>query len=174
MTGETLRRRTFRSFGPGAALLVFPLALNLAIYRGVVRPLQAGIAASRQAQLLHQLKPSLESSLTEGARILTEWRRTSFSVSDPSAVMQTLQQLASTHGVRITTLKSETRTASSGTYALLELQVSGRFGRLAHWVGDLERRSGFRIESWTLSQGQGPQDPEQLTIKLTAPLRGAS
>ena len=174
MTSDVLQRWTRHPIGRGAALLAVPLALNLVIYVGAVRPLRARVTASRQARVLNELKPMLESALTESGQILTVWRRTGFSTSDASTVMQTLQQLATTHGVRIATLDSAAQITAGGTSIPLELAVSGRFGRLAHWMEDLETRSGFRIESWTLTRGQDARDPEQLAIKLTAFLQGAS
>ena len=175
MTRDTRPRGTLRSLGRRAALLAVPLALNLVIYAGAVRPLQASVTTSRQARRLNTLRPALESAVTESSHILALWRRTGFSASDPSAVMETLRQLATTHGVHIATLDSGAQTTAGGTSMPLELEVSGRFGRLAHWLGDLETRSGFRIESWAFARnGQEARDPERLTIKLTALLRGAS
>ena len=174
MTSGMRQRETARSLGRKVALLALPLALNLVIYAGAVQPLQAKVTTSHQVRLLNALKPALESSLTESSQILAAWRRSGFSTSDPSAVMQMLRQLAATHGVHIATLDSGAQTTAGGTSMPLELEVSGRFGRLAHWLGDLETRSGFRIESWAFARGQEARDPERLTIKLTALLRGAS
>ena len=175
MTRGMLQWGPLRSLGRRIAVLALPLALNLVIYAGVVRPLQARVTTSHQARQLNTLRPALESAVAESSHILALWRRTGFSTSDPSAVMQTLRQLAATHGVRIATLDSGAQTTADGTSMPLELEVSGRFGRLAHWMGDLETRPAFRIESWTFARGtQEARDAEQLTIKLTALLRGAS
>lgn len=155
-----------------AFLLLLPLAINLALYLAVVRPLQAKVVGLRQARMLSSLKPALESALTDAGRLLAPWRSTGFSASDPSVVMQTLQQLATTHGVRITALNSAAEIPGAATSLPLDLEVSGHFGRLAHWLGDLETRSGFRVDSWAFASVQG--DSQRLTVKLTALLRGAS
>ena len=173
MTSGIVQRWWLQPSSRWAVLLAVPLLLNLLLYAGLVRPLHAQISASRQARLLSTLKPVLESTVEKSARMLTAWRLTSFSPTDPSAVMQTVQQLANTHGVQIAALNSETRTEAGATTMPLDLQVSGRFSRLAHWMGDLETRLGFRIESWALSSGHGPHEPQQLAVKLTAFLRGA-
>ena len=158
------------------AYFLLPLAVNLFLYAVIVRPARNKVVAKRQAHMLSQSKPRLESALADSSRLLAAWQRDGFSASDPSLVMQTLQQLAVTHKIRLSALNSAAQTPGSATSMPVELTASGRFGRLAHWMGDVETRSGFQIESWTVSTGNqnAHDDEQQLTIKLTAFLQSAS
>ncbi len=152
------------------AFFLLPLAVNLFLYTAVVMPARNKVAANRQARILSQSKPKLESALADSSRLLTAWQRGGFLASDPSLVIQTLQQLAATHKISLSTLNSEAQTPGSATSMPVELKASGRFSRLAHWMGDVETRSGFQIESWKVTDNHGEQE---LTIKMTAFLRGA-
>lgn len=168
------RGRLLQFMSQRVVLLTLPLTVNLAVYFGIVQPMQARVTTLHQAQTLNKLKPALESTLTESDRILAVLRSTGFSTNDPSAVMQRLQELANTHRVHITTLNSGAQMATGASSTSFELQVSGRFGRLARWMGDLETQSGCRIEEWDLSRSGQAQDLQQLTIRLTALSRSGS
>ena len=174
MTSLALPKVPLRSIGLWAALLVVPLAVNLALYAGAVKPLQASVAHAQLAHELTDIKPALEASLANGHEILAAWRRSGFSSANPSAVMQALQQLATTHGVRVVKLDSGTQVAGSAGALPVELMLTGRYGQLAHWLEAAERRPSFRVDSWSLAAGKDAQSPEQLTVKLTALLRGDS
>ncbi len=174
MTSLALPKIPLRSIVLWTALLAAPLAINLALYAGAVKPLQLSVAHAQTARELTSMKPALEASLAGGHEILTAWRRSGFSSANPAAVMQALQQLATTHGVHVVKLDSGTLAAGSAPTLPVELVLTGRYGRLAHWLEAVESRPSFRIASWSLAAGEDAQSPEQLTVKLTALLRGES
>ena len=149
-----------------------PLAVNLAIWRGVLVPQQRHRQAIQQALATTEIKPSLEAALTEGRALLGAWQATEFTASDPSAVMQTIERLAGRHGLHIKELHSGSQQAAGATMPL-ELEVTGRFSKLAHWLSDVERSAGLQIDTWALTPSTEPGEPHRLTIKLTATLRTA-
>lgn len=165
-------RAALRQALPLALMLSLPLAVNLLVWRGVLVPQQRHRQALRQALAATEVKPALETALGEGHQLLAAWKATGFSASDPAAVMQTIQRLAGRHGLQIKELHGGSQHAAGETMPL-ELEVAGRFSKLAHWLSDVEQCAGLHIDTWTLTPGPEPGAPHRLTIKLTANLRAA-
>lgn len=174
MTRLALPKIPLQSVGRWTALLVLPLAVNLLVYAWVVKPLRLSVAHAQTASELADTKPALEASLASGHEIVAAARRTGFSSANPSAVVQALQQLASANNVRVVKLDSNKQVAGNAPTLPVELVLTGRYGRLAHWLEAVESRPGLLIDSWSLSAGNDAQSSEQLTVKLTALLRSES
>ena len=174
MTAQAAASRTaLRRALPLALMLSLPLAVNLAVWRGVLVPQQRHRQAIRQALAATEVQPVLESALVEGHQLLAAWKTTGFSASDPAAVMQEIQRLAGRHGLRIKELHGGLQQIGVGTTMPLELEVTGRFSKLAHWLSDVESCAGLQVDTWTLAPGSEPGGQHRLTIKLTADLRAA-
>ena len=173
MTAQAASRTALRRTLSWALVLSLPLAVNLAVWRGVLAPQQRHRQAIRQALVAVEVKPTLESALAEGHRLLLAWKATEFTTSDPAAVMQAIQRLAGRHGLQIKELHGGPQQLSAGATMPLELEVTGRFGKLAHWLSDVEQCAGLHIDTWTLSPGPEPGQVHRLTVKLTANLRAA-
>ena len=174
MTAQAAASRTaLRRVLSWALVLSLPLAVNLAVWRGLLVPQQRHRHTIRQALVATEVQPTLESALTGGHRILAAWKATGFSASDPAAVMQEIQRLAGRHGLRIKELHGGPEQMGAGTTMPLELEVTGRFSKLAHWLSDVESRAGLQIDTWMLTPGSEPGGQHRLTIKLTADLRAA-
>lgn len=148
--------------------LALPLVVNLALYFCVTQPLKARLALARQARALETLKPALEAALKESGAILRQWRETRFASNDPSMPMQTLQQTAATYGLTIAKLNTGTQASLSANSMPIDMEITGKYGRLAHWISDIEARFGFSIESLSLVPGQHPRDPQLLQARLNA------
>ena len=169
-----------RRYGPWLGLLLFPLALNLLAWRALVLPQRANLGAWRNTQTLTELQPKLATLLSESHQVLTEWRRTAFTSDDPSAVMQTVQQLAGRHHVDVRQLNvsgmmaetAEPGALPAGGSAPVEIQATGRFNQLTRWMSDVETQSGLQIDSWILVPGKASEQSSQLTVKMTALLQG--
>ena len=171
--------KTFvRAYGMWVALLAIPLIVNGALWKFLVVPQRAELRAWRETQVIAELRPKLESLLTQSGQMLTDVSRTSFTQQDPSAVMQAVKRLAGLHHVQVKEVRMAGQEVTSGGTTIpgfstmpMELSVSGRFSKLAQWISDVEGQSGLQVDSWTMTPGTGPSDPHQLSVKLTAFLR---
>ena len=173
MSARAAFRPALRGVLSWAFVLSLPLAANLAAWHGVLAPQQRHRQAIQQALAATEVQPTLESALTEGHQILAEWKAAGFSTSDPAAVMQAIQRLAGRHGLQIKELHGGSQQTGAGTTMPLELEVTGRFGKLAHWLSDVESCAGLQVDTWTLTPDSEPGQPHRLTVKLTADLRAA-
>lgn len=173
-------RTLVRTYGLWAALLAIPLIVNGLVWRLVVVPQQARVEAWRDTHRLAEAKPKLDATLAESRRLLMDLDRTSFSSDDPSSVMQAIQRLAGQHRVQVKQVSAEgeragqDKTIAGYTTIPIKLQVSGRFSTLAQWMSAVESQAGLQIDSWTMTQGKESNEPHQLTVDLTAFLRGTS
>ena len=148
-----------------------PLAVNLAVWALLVAPAQRRVAASRSARSLLELKPQLESLLRRSNQLLMSWDRTVRTGDDPAASTALLERLADQHHLQLTKLsgrqsRSEGTGASASTMPV-ELEVVGRFSKLARWLGDVEAQPGLRIESWNMTPGGQFGGPAHATVKLS-------
>jgi hypothetical protein len=185
-----------RSYGLWVGLLAIPLIVNSAIWMSSVVPQQAKLQEWRDTQALTELMPKLNGLLRESYQLVMGRKHTNFTREDPSVVMQTVQRLAEAHRVQIKELqtkgqqakgrqkkgpmivKGETIAQAKGVLSgfstmALNLEVTGHFNKLAHWISDIEAQSGLQVDSWTLTPGEAPNTPHQLTVTLTAFLRDA-
>lgn len=173
--------------GRWLAIILIPLAVNVIIWRALVVPQQANLQAWRNTRALTELQPTLAALLAQTHHTLAEWQRTSFASDDPSAVMQTLRQLAGRHHVDVRQLNVSAVTAETadpktplaeaspaGGSVPADVQATGRFNQLARWMSDVETQSGLQVESWQLVPGKAPEQSCQLTVKMTAFLQGTS
>jgi len=169
-------------YGRWAALIVLPLALNGIVWSLVVAPQQATLQAWHDAQRLKNLKPALDGMITDSRDILARHDRTGFTSDDPEAVMEVLQRLADTYRVQMKSVSAKEHMASEkGTkksavagYSTVpvELELSGPFGKLAHWIGAVESQGGLQIEEWTWSNdADATRSQQRLAVTLTAWLR---
>ena len=175
-------QRIFRACGPWLAAVLIPLLLNFILWRTIVIPQQAKLSTWRTTQILTKLQPKFTALLSEAHQALAEWRRTSFASDDPSAVMPAIQRLAANHHVEVkqlnvsgaTTAQVEHGMFAAGKKVPVEVEAIGRFGLLARWLSDIERQSGFQIDSWDLLAPANALDQScRLTVKMTAILGGA-
>lgn len=172
MSGRISLRLLIHSYAGGVVLLALPLVLNLVIWRGLVVSQQRKLEAWRGEQRLSELQPKLTALLTESREMLNELEQTRLPRNDSSEVMQVLQRLAERHRVQIKELSAEGQHSEpSGPGAStvpLDLQVSGRFNKLAHWISDVEAQADLQIDSWALEPAKDLDAPHQLTVHLTA------
>ena len=169
-------KRIIANYGVWAALFIAPLLVNLLVWAAVVAPQRRALQTWRETSRLSKLKPQFETLLTQSHQVLAQWRQTSFTKEDPSAVMQDLRRLAGKHHVQIQELNSMASSASvaAGSSSMpLELNVTGRFSTLAHWMSEIENQGGFLVESWTLAPESEAAGQCQLSVKMTAFLREA-
>ena len=167
--------------GRWIALMAIPLVVNSVAWVTLVVPQRRELEVWRETQTVTELKPKLESLLAESHQMVTDWRRTAFTNDDPSAVMQAIQRLAGQHHVQIKELSASQAAVghtaplgSTSSVMPLELEVTGRFSQLAHWISDVEAQAGLQIDSWKLSSEEGADQFRRLTIKMSAFLQGAS
>ena len=171
------RRKGVTRYGWWIGLFVAPLLINGMVWKALVVPARNQLEAWQETATVRKLTPKFEALLVESRKILADWARSAFTSDDPSAVMQAIQRLAGVHHVRIKELSAtgqptgrSDQAASIGTLPL-ELEVTGRFSQLAHWMNGVEGQSGLQIDSWTLAPGQMAGQAHRLTIKMTAFLR---
>ena len=178
MSGRVSLRLLIRSYAGWVVLLGLPLALNVVMWRTLVVSQQRQLEAWQGEQRLSELKPKLTALLAESRGMVNELERTRVTRDDPSVVMQVLQRLAERHRVQIKELSAQgqrSETPASGASSVpLDLQVTGRFTKLAHWMSDLEAQPDVQIDSWTLEPSKDLDVPHQLTVHLTAFLGEAS
>ena len=179
MTVRWKPRNSIKGYLPWAALFAVPLIVNGLLWAALVRPPQQQLHQWRDTEALTELKPRLESLLTESHRMLMDWERTAFTNDDPAAVTQAIEQLVGRHHVQRAEINTKSNEATGlhsahGMTAMsLTVGVKGRFSKLAHWMSDVEAQSGLQVDSWELSAGEKPGDLHTLTVNLTAFLRGA-
>ena len=164
------------------AFLAIPLVINGAIWKVLVVPQQTQLREWQQTQALAQLKPKLETALTQSHQLLGEWERMTFTAEDPTAVTQAIRKRAAQHDVQLVTINSKpssprkakglSDTPVPGFTAMpIDLAVTGRFNKLMEWIRDLEAQTGLRVDSWELTSEEKPGHPHQLTMTITALLR---
>ena len=116
--------------------------------------------------------------LSKCYQIRIDWSENGFTKEDSQKVNEVLQKSAGRCHVQILRTQMEGKgirgAASkngpvvSGFATLpLELQLSGRFSRLARWLSDIESQHGFQIDSWRLENSPSDALPT-LSVKLTA------
>ena len=154
--------------GRWVVFLALPLLVNGILWTAVVMPQRNRLRAWHDAHAIVTLRPQLATLLTDGQQAIQQWPQTDFGADDPSAPMQRIQRLAGAHHVKVSELQSGQAAPSQHATRPLELEVTGSFGKLAHWLSAVESQAGFRIERWTLSPGTEPGAPNHLTVKITA------
>ncbi len=184
------QRRSPRQGGLWAAVLGVPLALNLLIWWGIVRPQRERWMAWRDMQAFVELRPGLETLLQDSRDVLAAWRQTSFVTDDPSAITQIVERLADRHGLTISRLSLQRQGAvpsgggrrqrqpakpvSAGPALLpVEVEVVGPFGRLARWLEALEAQAGLRVDEWAMAPVPDAAGQQRLSVTLSARLEGA-
>ena len=168
-----LNQQSILRTGPWLVVMLIPLLLNLILWKAVVMPQQAKLSARRTTQILTELKPKFAALFSETHQALTEWRRTSFASDDPAAVMTAIQQLAANHHIEIKQLDVSGAMVATGRTVPVEIEAIGRFGLLARWLRDVERQSGFQIDSWDLTPTKASDQSCRLAVKMSAILGGA-
>ena len=173
-------RIVLQSYGRWALVFAVPLAANLLLWRVLVEPQRASVRNARDAQAIATLKPKLEALTNESRQLRAKSGQTAFTQDDPSSVMQMVQRLAARHKVAVKELSSKGQTEKTPGRSIagystvpIDLQVSGRFNQLAHWISAVESQPGLQVESWTLAPGKDAADPTSLTVVLTAFLRNS-
>ena len=156
-------------------VLLVPLAANLIIWRALVVPQQAKWQGWAQTQSFAQLKPKLDELLTQSRLMQMEWQgqERSLVADDPAAAMQALEQLAARHRVRVEGMETE-QSSGDGSTVSLTLKATGGFGKLAHWISEVEAQPECQIETWTLTPAATAGAPHQLDVHLTAWLQQTS
>jgi len=178
-----LNPRSLRSAGLVAAVVLAPLCVNGLISAAVVSPQQAALRNWQDTKVLADLKPRFESLLTESHHLLMDWDRTGFTKDDPAAITQAIDRLAGAHHVELVNISTKTqgvagavkekapRQMAGMSTMVIEVQLAGRFSKLAHWISDAETYAGLQIDSWTFASGGKPGEPHRLTVQMTAFLR---
>lgn len=150
-----------QSYGKWAVLLAVPPLVNCAIWMTLVIPQQQQEQSQHSMRTMTELKPKLEAVLKTSSRLAMAARQSQAASDDPSASLQLVQRLADSQHVRLTALKA------GGKAAALDVEASGRFSKLARWLGDIEAQPGLLIESWTIAPGEQFGDPTHATVKLS-------
>ena len=171
-------RALVRSYRIWVALLAVPLLVNGMLWACVVAPQRAKLRAWRETQVDATLKPKFEALLAQSGQLVRDWSLGTVTREDPSAVMQTVQRLADLHRVVVTEMKMEGHSAKVAEHAVaglsampVQLEVTGRFGKLARWISDVESHPGLEVDAWTITPGAKPDDPHHLMITMNAFLR---
>jgi type II secretory pathway component PulM len=165
-----------RTYGLWAAVLSIPLIVNSLFWSWLVVPQRGQVRVWHDAKIVAALKPKLDAVLTESEQILTDAERTGFASQDPAAVMEAIRRLAGAHRVDVKEIRMERQEGKASGVAgysamPVQLQVSGRFSKLAHWMSAVESQAGLQVEQWSIAPGKAPSEPLQLSVTLTALLR---
>lgn len=178
--------QTIRSSWLWIAVISAPLLINGFIWTVMIAPQKNQLAEWRKVQVIMELKPQLQVLTDEGAALISEWPITLFDHEDKSAVTQTIQQLARQHRVTIHELgmrnkqvakriaTQNTRTASNKegsklneSTAPFSVEVSGNYGKLAHWLSAIEAQPGLRIENWVVTSDENSNE-HKAQVNITA------
>ena len=171
-----VRAASIRMYAKQIPLLLIPLIALVAVWAVVARPQQRKLRDWKDELVLTQLKPVLETLVTDSQEVVATWEQQTFRVDDPSAVTQAVQRLADTYRVQLKAVNSTGQPAESssveGFAAMpLELEASGRFNKLSQWMSAMEATPGLLIDTFTITPSQGDAQSHQLKISLTAYLR---
>jgi type II secretory pathway component PulM len=169
-------RTLARTYGLWVAVLSIPLIVNSLFWSSLVVPQRERVRIWNDAKVVAALKPKLDAVLAESEQILTDAERTGFGSQDPAAVMEAIRRLAGAHRVDVKEIRmerAEGKTSGAADYAAMpvQLQVAGRFNKLAHWMSAVESQTGLQIEQWSIAPGKAPNEPLQMSITITAFLR---
>ena len=160
------RHLNLRTLGPWVVIIALPLVVNGLVAATFVAPQKARLQDWRDAQKLSLLKPKLKELLVESHRVKIAQLETGVMLQDAQGAMQALQKSAGRNSVQIVETKLPGQGGPSEGSIPLELEVTGAFNKLAHWMSDVESQNTFQINSWTLRSTQN--QTLQLSIKMTA------
>lgn len=158
-----------------AVVLGLPLLVNGVLWSLVAVPQHVAYAHWRTAGDFLATRPSVEKMLQARGAQLRDWE--AGLLPEAAAIPAALERLSERHSVHVSTVKVKSdRDASPRSPAAstasrermpVELELSGSFGKLGHWLSDLERLAGFHVDSVTISS-EKPGQPERALVKLTA------
>jgi len=150
---------------PWIILFAVPLVINTLIAQLIVRPEQGRLRDWSELSRLVEIKPKLESLLTESRQVLlTREKKSGFEASDPAAALNEAERLARQHHVEIDSSQIKGNKAAATSFSL---KVTGSFDRLARWISEAEASRGWQIDHWTLTAAKEPNRPHQLMIDLS-------
>ena len=179
-----------KRFGPWLKLALIPLAVNLVLWQFFYVPQRKILQKRRQAWILVEKKPEIETLLKESRELRASWEPTQFSRKDSSAAVEAIQQLAGRHDLQIRNLQTQGSGERGGEMVTgtgkdaaarvpgfsampIHLDLAGSFAKLVRWMSDVESQYGFQIDSWQIT---GPRELGQTTlmsVQVTAFLRDA-
>ena len=159
-------RFNIRTYSIWIAFIAIPLMVNGIVAATFVAPQKARLQDWRDAQKLALLKPKLKELLVESHRVKISQLETGVMLQDAQGAMQALQKSAGRNNVQIIETKLQGEGAPSGGSIPFELEVTGKFNKLAHWMSDVESQNTFQINSWTLQTTTSQS--LRLSIKMAA------
>ena len=177
-----------KRFGPWLKLALIPLAVNLVLWHFLYVPQRAALQRWRQAWILVDKKPEIETLLKESRELRASWEPTRFSRKDPSAPVEAIQQLVGRYDLQIRNLQTQGSAAQVGkgkvapnattripgfSTMAMSLELSGSFSKMARWMSDVESQYGFQIDSWEMTGSRELGQPTLMTVQVTAFLRDA-
>lgn len=164
---------------PWALLALVPLFVNLFFWEIGTVPSEARFRSLQTTLKLAEMKPELESLLTEGARLLAEGEEQSFVREDPAMGMKELQKLAGDFGVQIKEIRMneapslEVMAAAAKKPAPdfmkipVELEVAGTYNKLIGWMSAVEKEPSLQIETWSLASPKKQEETTRLSMNLS-------
>jgi len=183
------KKLAYRRWAIGAALATAPLIVCAVIWGGWVVPQRQRVQEFETIKAILAMRPQLDRLIVEQRELLREWDQTAWTVQDAGNVLPGIERLADRNFVKLEALhgggmksgsanaKSGSRNVSLGSSVAghrtmtLEAKAGGPFSRLAYWMSELEQQSGLQIDEWTIKGSEGPREPHELNIKMTAFLR---
>ena len=177
------------ALSPWLALALIPLAVNLVLWHLLYVPQRAALWKQRQAWILVEKKPEIETLLKESHKLRASWEPTQFSRKDPSAAVEAIQQMVGRYGLQIRNLQTQGSGGRAGMPAAagknaaarvpgfstmpISLELAGSFNKLARWMTDVESQYGFQIDSWQITGSGELGSLSRMTVQVTAFLRDA-
>ena len=157
-------------------LVLIPLALNMARWQLVFIPRQAVLREWQQTRNWVEIKPKIESLLSESRAVKDSWESTRFSQNDLSAATEALQQHVQRYDLQIQKLQMQEASPkkdSNFSSVTIVLELTGSFSSMIRWISDLETLYGFRIDSLQINGSSFSDKPAQMTVEVTALLTAA-
>ncbi len=175
MGGPMVRSRRFWI----SILVLVPAWINGFVWGFLVSPQQVRFQDLRNAQnvqhqevdsiqALKELQPRLEAVVKEGSQLLTGLEDSHSAKASMAVATHEIQQMAARHHVQIDKMnvkRTEGNTSKASQFPL-QMEVTGKFNRLAYWMNELESQKGFRIDSWVLTPGKGTGQEPHLSLEV--------
>ena len=140
-------------------LIVAPLVLNGLIWNGLVRPERRALKELVTAVKLKELKPRLETLLAQSESVFRRWE-----VAGLTEAIGEIRQSAKANLVEIKNVDSSishlmvpaggAREPDGYTRRFIQIPISveatGSYSRLTRWMGLIEEKTYFTVDSWIL------------------------
>ena len=153
-------------YGRLGLLLLLPCLVNALTWSVLAAPQRHALTRWREVEGFAETQPALEALFQESQQFLGSWEAGRVSQTDAAAVTQSIQRLGERYRADIQRVRIDSHD--------VEVEASGGFGKLGHWLSAVEQQPAVRVDTWTVTPNEEPGHPHRLMLSATAFLERAT